>query len=241
MQVIHPDLQKPVQVVGAIARHMATKRFLYDAGPPAKYLIFSPKDVDCKVTLNSAGAENITVAGETVTIDFVQAVSTLASLQALIAGDAAAAALIDLTGDAGTLPVTFAGGTKELFELRPVSTSLMFVIDDDGNVVPFSGDSISVTVNAVMELDNAYEMKSVDLGVLRAGLTEVWAGSARTLIIWELDGDCSISFDAASNEIPLKSRPVGDRDGWSREYVKIFVKNVAQVGKTLLMYIGKKV
>lgn len=139
MEVIHPRLNKPVPVVGVLARELLPKSFDFDVTAARKLCTFTPKGNDAIVNLTPGAAEAIGVVGATVNITYVTGASTVASIAALVAGSPAADALVSVSGDAGTF-TTAASVTLDLWEDRPIPPVLAYVLDADGNVVPMPAD-----------------------------------------------------------------------------------------------------
>lgn len=94
--------------------------------------------------------------------------------------------------------------------------------------------------------ENSYDFVSVDLGTARDPAAEILSGGAsiagKSLTVFTLDGSCSLIFNASANpEISLTALTYPSMLTFNIEYTKIFVKNTAQTGKTLKLFVGKKV
>jgi hypothetical protein len=209
-------------------------------GPPMVSMLLRPKDNDIAVVTVPGGAEGVVVTGSIVTVTFVAAASTPVSLQAVVAADPVAKLLLSIDGPATAIPATYPGGTYPLFTRRPIPPVLMNIVDGDGNVVPFSGKSISIAVTVPADRDNTYKCLAVDLGVARAapGLLFLFAG--RNLSIVSTDGNFILKFNTnASDAIPQTPSDHGSFE--NTEFTRFYIENLAQPGKTAHIYIGQKV
>lgn len=239
MEVIHPTLQKPAQVVGVLARELLPKSFDFDITSVRKLCTFTPKDNDAIVHLAPGGGELIAVVGTTVNITYVTGLSTVASIAALVTGLPAAAALVSVSGDLGTFTATNTV-TLDLWEDRPIPPALAYILDDDGNVVPMSGSSFTITAVVTPDRDNAYRCVVVDLGVVHAAPGLLHAIAGRNLSVVFTDGNFNLRLNAAASD-PISQSPT-DHGAWDNtDITQFYVENVAQLGKTAIIYVGQKV
>lgn len=247
MDVIDPNLRKPFSVIGVMAKYLEAREVVYVTGPSPVSLWLRPKDNDISAVLNPVpgGPESVIVVGAQVTVDFDPGVSTPVSLQAVVSALPAADALMAIDGGVTPIPATFVGGTWDLYLLRPIVPALMHVIDGDGDAVPFSGKSISIAVTVAPDRDNAYDCVSVDLGVARAAPgVEITKGGGslvgRNLSVVSTGGDFDLKFNSNANDaIPQTVADHGAFEG--TDFLKVFMTNIAQPGKTAVLYVGKKV
>lgn len=246
MEVIDPTLDRPVPVIGVSALYLVQKRskFATVAGAD-KFIYFTPKDNDITAVLAQGMAEAVNVVGAQVQIDFVPTVSTPASLQAVVAVHPVAKDLLSVSGDLVALPLAYLGGTFPLFVRRPIPPALMCIIDGDGNVVPFSGKSISIAVTVPADRDNAYDCVAVDLNVNRAGGVEITKGGGslvgRDLAVIKTDGDFILRFNNnANDDIPQTTTDHGSFE--NTDFTKVFLQHAPLgAGKKAYLYVGRKV
>jgi len=247
MEVIHPDLNKPVPVVGVHALYLVSRTVVYDPGPPPVSMELKPKDNDIAVVLNPVpgGPEAASLLGAIATVDFDPGVSTPVSLQAVVAAVPVVTGVMSIIGPATVIPVGFAGGTYQLFLRRPIPPALMCIVDGDGNVVPFSGKSISIAVTVPADRDNAYDCIAVDLNVNRAAGVEITKGGGslvgRDLAVIKTDGDFILRFNNnANDDIPQTTTDHGSFE--NTDFTKVFLQHAPLgAGKKAYLYVGRKV
>lgn len=245
MEVIDPLLNKPSQVIGVYALYLIPVSVPYIMGPPMVSMILRPKDNDITVVTVPGGAEGVVVTGSIVTVTFVAAASTPVSLQAVIAADPVAKLLLSIDGPATAIPGAYPGGTYPLFTRRPIPPVLMNIVDADGNVVPFSGKSISIAVTVPADRDNAYDCVTVDLNVNRAAGVEITKGGGslvgRNFAVVSTDGDFILRFNANTNDdIPQTVTDHGSFD--NTDFTKVYLQHAPLgAGKKAYLYVGRKV
>jgi hypothetical protein len=130
-------------VSGPQVRLPVSRTYTYDTG---KQMTFRSLGIDAAFSLLPGAAESISVVGDAVVMEFKGDVSTLGTIQALIASNPVAKEMIALSGDAGTIPLAWAGAAANLWNDLYATAAAMIVQDDEGHWAPFSGKSIVVEV-----------------------------------------------------------------------------------------------